>query len=98
MMTKLKRMVVVDVWLRSGQSLMDYADNLGLDVGTFLGWIMDYGQPADLSTWIPVRMLDGHPDRQRFEEDRSGEYLQPDVPASRGLGSHWIPVVIQGRS
>ena len=52
MMTKLKRMVVVDVWLRSGQTLMDYVDNLGLDVGTFLGWIMDYGQPADLSTWI----------------------------------------------
>ena len=57
-MTRLKRMRVVDAWLRSGQSAMDYAVNLGLDVGALRLWVMEYGRPSAPSTLIPVRILD----------------------------------------
>ena len=97
-MTRLKRMRVVNAWLRSGQSTMDYADNLGLDVGALRSWVMEYGRSSAPSTLIPVRILDGHADRQRFDGPHSGEFRKPDVHLSCALGSHWIPVVIQGRS
>ena len=87
-MTRLKRMRVVDAWLRSGQSAMDYAVNLGLDVGALRLWVMEYGRPSAPSTFIPVRILD---------ELHSGEDRKPDVHFSCELGSHWIPVVIQER-
>jgi hypothetical protein len=96
-MTRLKRMRVVDAWLRSGQSTMDYADNLGLDVGALRSWVMEYGRPSAPSTLIPVRILDGRADRQRFDELHSGEDRKPDVHFSCELGSHWIQVVIQER-
>ena len=75
-------MLVVAAWLRSGQTLMDYADRLGLDVGTFLEWIQDYGQPAEASLWIPVRILDGYVDRYPLDAACSGEGLRPDRHAS----------------
>ena len=61
MMTRRKRMVMVDAWLRGSQTLEDYTDTLGIDVCTFLGWIVDYGQPAYSAGWIPVHILDGVP-------------------------------------
>jgi len=97
-MTKLKRMAVVDVWLRSGQTTSDYADNLGLDVGAFLEWIMEYGRLSEPSPLIPVRILDGRADRQRFHEVHSGEHIKSYVHAAREIRQNWIPVVIQGRS
>jgi hypothetical protein len=39
-------MVMVDAWLRGSQTLADYADTLGVDVCTFLEWIVAYGQPS----------------------------------------------------
>ncbi len=35
-------MVMVGAWLRGSQTLVDYADTLGVDVCMFLGWIIDY--------------------------------------------------------
>jgi hypothetical protein len=89
-------MAIVDAWLRDGQNTVDYADNLGLDVCTFLDWVMEYGRLSDPSILIPVRILDGHPDRQRFTEDDSGAYLKSDAHLARAPGTGWIPVVIQG--
>lgn len=94
-MTKVKRMVVVAAWLRSGQMLLEYVDTVGLDVGTFLGWIMDYGQPAEASLWIPVRILDGSVDRYLLDAACSGEGLGPDRHAFHECRPQWIPVILQ---
>ena len=94
-MTKVKRMVVVAAWLRSGQMLLEYVDTVGLDVGTFLGWIMDYGQPAEASLWIPVRILDGSVDRYLLDAACSGEGLGPDRHAFHDCRPQWIPVILQ---
>jgi hypothetical protein len=98
MMTRVKRMVVVDAWLRSSQTLLEYADNVGLDVGTCLGWIRDYGQPADSARWIPVRILDSCVDRYPLDEAFSGGGLRPDRHASHKFRQQWVPVVIQEHS
>jgi hypothetical protein len=90
-------MAIVDAWLRDGQTTVDYADNLGLDVCTFLDWVMEYGRLSTPSILIPVRILGGHPDRQRFTEDDSGARLKSDAHLARESGTGWIPVVIQGR-
>ena len=98
MMTKRERMVVVDGWLTSGQTLLDYADSLGLDVDTLLGWIVNYGQPAALSTWIPVRILDGGVDRSPLDEAIPGGGLKPVMCTSHEFRHVWIPVVIRERA
>jgi hypothetical protein len=98
MMTRQKRMVVVDAWLTSGQTLLDYADNVGLDVDTLLGWIVDYGHPAALSTWIPVRILDGWLDRFPLDEAIPSGGLKPGICPSQEYRHVWIPVVIRERA
>lgn len=94
-MTRVKRMVVVDAWLRSGQTLLEYVDTVGLDVGTFLGWILDYGQPVAASIWIPVRMLDECVDRYPLDAADSGEGLKTERHAAHEFRPQWVPVVIQ---
>ena len=98
MMTRQQRMVVVDTWLTSGQTLLDYADRLGLEVGTFLGWIVEYGQPAGLSKWIPVRILDGGVDRYPLDEASPGGGLKPVMCTSHEFRHVWMPVVIRERA
>ena len=98
MMTKRKRMVMVGAWLRGSQTLVDYADTLGVDVCTFLGWIIDYGQPAYSSAWIPVRILDGSIDQCLLDAAYCGEDLRPDRLPSHERRPAWIPVVIQERA
>lgn len=98
MMTRVNRMIVVAAWVRSSQTLLDYADRLGLDVDTFLGWIRDYGQSSDSARWIPVRILDGCVDLYPLDEAFSGGGLRPDRHASHRCRQQWVPVVIQEHS
>jgi hypothetical protein len=98
MMRRRKRMGFVDGWLTSGQTVLDYADSLGLDVDTLLGWIVDYGQPTALSTWIPVRILDGGVDRFPLGEASPGGGLKPVLCTSHEYRHVWIPVVIRERA
>ena len=95
MMTKRKRMVMVDAWLRGSQTLVDYADTLGVDVYTFLGWIIDYGQPAYSAAWISVRILDGGVDGVPLDEVILGGDLKPVICPSCEFRQVWIPVVIE---
>jgi hypothetical protein len=97
-MTRGKRMVMVDAWLRGSQTVMDYADSLKVDVSTFLGWIVDYGQPVYSSGWIPVRILDGSIDQCLLDAAYCGEDLRPDRLPSHERRPAWIPVVIQERA
>ena len=95
MMTKRKRMVMVGAWLRDSHTLVDYADTLGVDVCTFLGWIIDYGQPAYSSAWIPVRILDGGVDGVPLDAAMLGGDLKPVICPSCEFRQVWIPVVIE---
>lgn len=94
-MTRRKRMVMVDAWLRGSQTLADYADTLGVDVCTFLEWIVDYGQPAYSSEWIPVRILGGGVDGVPLDEAILGGGPMPALCPACGFRQAWIPVVIQ---
>ena len=95
MMTRRKRMVMVDAWLRGSQTLADYTDTLGVDVCTFLGWIVDYGQPAYSAGWVPVRILDGGADGVPLDEAIRGSGPKPAICPSCEFRQGWIPVVIQ---
>ena len=99
MMARRKRMVVVDAWLRSSQTLADYADSLGVDVCTLLGWIVDYGQPAGLPRWISVRIREGGVDRSPLDAAMipSGG-PKPVIDPSHEFKHVWIPVVIRERA
>ena len=94
-MTRGKRMVMVDAWLRGSQTVMDYADSLKVDVSTFLGWIVDYGQPVYSSGWIPVRILDGGVDGVPLDEVILGGGPKPAICPSCEFRLVWIPVFIQ---
>jgi hypothetical protein len=95
MMTRRKRMVMVDAWLRGSQTLADYTDTLGVDVCTFLGWIVDYGQPAYSAGWVPVRILDGGADGVPLDEVILGGGPKPVIWPSCEFRQVWIPVFIQ---
>jgi hypothetical protein len=97
-MTRRKRMVLVDAWLRSRQTLMEYADGLGVDVLTCLGWIVEYGPPAVSSKWIPVRMRDEGTDPYPLDETLPGEGLKPAIHPSLEIRPHWVPVIIRERA
>jgi hypothetical protein len=56
---------------------------------------MAYGQPSAPTTFIPVRVLTGRSNRQRFDEGLSGECVKPNVHSSPESGNNWIPAVIQ---
>ena len=88
-------MVMVDTWLRGSQTLVDCADTLGVDVCTFLGWIVDYGQPAYSAGWIPVRILAGGVDGVPLDEAILGGGPKPVICPSCEFRQAWIPVVIQ---
>lgn len=95
MMTRRKRMVMVDAWLRGSQTLADYTDTLGVDVCTFLGWIVDYGQPAYSAGWVPVRILDVGADGVPLDEAILGSGPKPAICPSCEFRQVWIPVAIQ---
>ncbi len=97
-MTKRKRMVMVGAWLRGSQTLADYANTWGVDVCTFLGWIVDYGQPAYSSAWIPVRIPDGGVDGYPIDAADSGKGLKPGIFPAYALRTQWVPVIIQERA
>ena len=94
-MTRRKRMVMVDAWLRGSQTLADYTDTPGIDVCTFLGWIVDYGQPTYSAEWIPVRILDGGADGVPLDEVILGGGPKPVIWPSCGFRQGWNPVFIQ---
>ena len=98
MMTRRNRMVMVDAWLRGSQTLADYTDTLGVDVCTFLGWIVDYGQPAYSAGWIPVRILDGGADGVPLDAAMLGGSSKPVMCPAPAFKQVWIPVIIQERA
>jgi hypothetical protein len=94
-MTRNERMRFVDVWLRSDQTPVEFAECAGLDADALLRWILEYGRPSPL---IPVRILAGAGETQL----RAGDVEVVSRPPGLGLVSsgaehHWIPVVIQER-
>ena len=94
-MTRNERMRFVDVWLRSDQTPVEFAECAGFDTDALLRWILEYGRPSPL---IPVRILAGAGETQL----RAGDVEVVSRPPGLGLVSsgaehHWIPVVIQER-
>jgi len=94
-MTRRKRMVMVDAWLRGSQTLADHTDTLGIAVCTFLGWIVDYGQAACSAGWVPVRILDGGVDGVPLDEVILGGGPKPAICPSCEFRQVLIPVFIQ---
>lgn len=93
-MLRSERMRCVDVWLRSGQTSMDYAVCAGLDADALLRWILEYGRPSPL---IPVRILAGPGEPRIRVGDEAVSRLSNVDRATCGTEQRWIPVMIQER-
>jgi len=95
-MTRLKRMCVVNAWLSSDQSMMGFAKDQGIDLCDLRDWVIEYAQPPDPVTWVPVRILGPLVDNHRIDEEFPG-CCSPDITLTSAVRRHWVPVVIQER-
>ena len=97
-MTRLKRMAMVDAWLKADQSMMSFSKENGIQLCDLLDWVMQYGQPTAALIWVPVRILDGLMDNYINGPEYTGYYPRSDATSPRVAGCPWIPVVIQERT
>ena len=97
MMTRFRRMAVVDAWLKSDQSMMGFAKDQGVDLCDLRDWLIEYAQPPVPLIWIPVRILGPLVDNHRIDEEFPG-CCPPGITSASAVRRHWVPVVIQERS
>ena len=76
---------------------MGFAKEHCIDLCELRDWVMEYGQPPDPLTWIPVRILVPFVENRRINEGFP-DCCPPGITSIWAVQRDWIPVVIQERT